>query len=497
MNKFAVFIQVLVIALLFSSCDFLKNNKKHDVVASNQKQVDYKQPNIIYILADDLGYGDLSSYGQEKFRTPNIDKLASQGMMFTQHYSGSTVCAPSRSALLTGMHTGHTVVRGNKEIQPEGQYPIPDATYTVAEVMKKAGYKTGAFGKWGLGFPGSEGDPISQGFDEFYGFNCQRLGHHYYPDHLWSNKDSIVLKGNAGLSKKEYAPSLIHDKTLQFIEKNNEKPFFLYVASIIPHAELAAPADLMKKYQNKFLPEKKFKGVDDGPKYRKGSYASQNESHAAFVAMIDLLDQQVGEIMDKVTELGIADNTIIIFTSDNGPHKEGGADPKYFNSNGDLRGTKRDLYEGGIRVPMIAKWPGKIKAGSKSDHISAFWDVFPTFANITGVEVPDNIDGISFLPELLGDTKNQENHSYLYWEFHEKGGRQAIRMGDWKAVKYNVLKTPNKQMKLFNLSNDIGEQNDVATKNPEVVKQIESLFQNARTSSEVFTFSQETFLNVD
>jgi arylsulfatase A-like enzyme len=497
MNKFAVFIQVLVITLLFSSCDFFKNKQKLDLVANNHKQVDYKQPNIIYILADDLGYGDLSSYGQEKFSTPNIDKLASQGMMFTQHYSGSTVCAPSRSALLTGMHTGHTVVRGNKEIQPEGQYPIPDATYTIAEVMKKAGYKTGAFGKWGLGFPGSEGDPISQGFDEFYGFNCQRLGHHYYPDHLWSNKDSIVLKGNAGLSRKEYAPSLIHDKTLQFIEKNKSKPFFLYVASIIPHAELAAPEALMKKYQNKFLPEKRVKGVDDGPKYRKGSYASQNESHAAFVAMIDLLDQQVGEIMSKVKELGIDDNTIIIFTSDNGPHKEGGADPKYFNSNGPFKGTKRDLYEGGIRVPMIAKWPGKIKAGSTSDHISAFWDVFPTFANITGVEVPDNIDGISFLPELLGDTKKQEDHTYLYWEFHEKGGRQAIRMGDWKAVKYNVLKTPNKPMKLFNLSSDIGEQNDVAIKNPEVVKQIESLFKEARTSSDVFTFSQETFLNVD
>ena len=253
----------------------------------------------------------------------------------------------------------------------------------------------------------------------------------------------------------------------------------------------------MTKYRNKFLPEKKFKGVDDGPKYRKGSYASQDESHAAFAAMVDLLDQQVGEIMAKVTELGIADNTIIIFTSDNGPHKEGGADPKYFNSNGVLKGTKRDLYEGGIRVPMIAKWPGKIKAGSKSNHISAFWDVFPTFANITGVEIPDNIDGISFLPELLGDSKNQENHSYLYWEFHEKGGRQAIRMGDWKAVKYNVLEHPDKPMKLFNLSNDIGEQHNVAAKFPKVVKQIESLFQGARTSSDVFTFSQETFLHVD
>jgi arylsulfatase A-like enzyme len=497
MFKFSLPVLVLALAMLFVSCNSSSKNEKKDTIAMSNGLVKKQKPNIIYILADDLGYGDLSSYGQEKFKTPNIDRLASQGMMFSQHYSGSTVCAPSRSALLTGMHTGHTVVRGNKEIQPEGQYPIPDDTYTLAEVLKKAGYTTGAFGKWGLGFPGSEGDPISQGFDEFYGYNCQRLGHHYYPDHLWSNKDSIVLKGNAGLLKTEYAPSLIHDKTIQFIEKNKSKPFFAYVASIIPHAELAAPADLMKKYHNKFLPEKKFKGVDDGPKYRKGSYASQNESHAAFVAMIDLLDQQVGEIMAKVKELGLEDNTIVIFTSDNGPHKEGGADPKYFNSNGDFRGTKRDLYEGGIRVPMIAKWPGKIKAGSKSNLVSAFWDVFPTFATIAGVDIPDNVDGISFLPELLGDTKDQKKHAYLYWEFHEKGGRQAIRMGDWKAVKYNVLTSPNKPMQLYDLTKDVGEKHNVASEHPDVVKEIEDIFKKARIPSDVFTFSQQTFLNVD
>lgn len=497
MIKFSLPILSLAIAFLFISCDFSNRKSKDVLIAEKQGIVNEKQPNIIYILADDLGYGDLSCYGQEKFKTPNIDKLASEGMLFSQHYSGSTVCAPSRSALLTGMHTGHTVVRGNKEIQPEGQYPMPDNTYTLAEVMKSAGYKTAAFGKWGLGFPGSEGDPINQGFDEFYGYNCQRLGHHYYPEHLWSNKDSIVLEGNKGLLKETYAPSLIHEKTLQFLEKNKSKPFFLYVASVIPHAELAAPEALIEKYRNKFLPEKIFKGVDSGPDYRKGSYGSQNESHAAFAAMVDLLDQQVGEIVSKVEKLGIADNTIIIFTSDNGPHKEGGADPEYFNSNSNFKGTKRDLYEGGIRVPMIAKWPEKIKAGSKTNHISAFWDVFPTFANITGVEVPKNIDGISFLPELLGNEKDQKEHAYLYWEFHEKGGRQAIRMGDWKAVKYNVLKTPNKPMELYNLTNDLAEENNVAMQFPEIVKQIEALFLEARTSSDVFTFSQETFLNVD
>lgn len=491
------FLLIFAAGLFLTSCNLINKNVKDVSKSEGQPLANSNQPNIIYILADDLGYGDLSCYGQEKFSTPNIDKLASQGMLFSQHYSGSTVCAPSRSALLTGMHTGHTVVRGNKEIQPEGQYPIPDDTYTLAEVMKKAGYKTGAFGKWGLGFPGSEGDPTSQGFDTFYGYNCQRLGHHYYPDHLWSNRDSIVLTQNAGLQKNAYAPSLIHEKTLQFIEQNKSNPFFLYVASIIPHAELAAPEALMKKYRNKFLPEKVFNGVDDGPDYRKGSYASQGESHAAFVAMIDLLDQQVGEIMSKVEALGIEDNTIIIFTSDNGPHKEGGADPKYFNSNGPLKGTKRDLYEGGIRVPMIAKWPEKIKAGSKTDHISAFWDVFPTFSELAGVEIPLNIDGISFLPELLGNTKEQTKHAYLYWEFHEKGGRQAIRMGDWKAVKYHVLKTPNKPMELYNLTNDLGEENNVASQFPEIVEQIESVFLQARTSSDVFTFSQKTFLNVD
>ncbi len=494
MMKISVNIFVSLFTVLCLSCNSSNKNPqvKSEATAKSVKPVG--KPNIIYILADDLGYGDLSCYGQQKFSTPNIDKLASQGMLFTQHYSGSTVCAPSRSALLTGMHTGHTVVRGNKEIQPEGQYPIPDATYTIAEVMKKAGYVTGAFGKWGLGFPGSEGDPINQGFDTFFGYNCQRLGHKYYPNHLWSNKDSIVIKENKNFANVVYAPSVIHDKTLQFIEQNKDKPFFAYVASIIPHAELAAPEELMKKYRNKFLPEKRFKGSNVAAELNNGAYQSQDESHAAFVAMIDLLDQQVGEIIKKVEELGIADNTIIIFTSDNGPHSEGGADPKYFNSSGSLKGTKRDLYEGGIRVPMILKWPGKVKEGSKSDHVSAFWDVFPTFADIIKVDKPTNIDGISFLPEILGDSKNQREHEYLYWEFHEKGGRQAIRMGNWKAVKYNVLKNPKAPIELYDLTKDIGEKNNIAAQFPEIVSKMEAILKKARTPSDVFKFSQETFL---
>ncbi|WP_209404375.1 arylsulfatase [Pseudozobellia sp. WGM2] len=488
------FLYFILLGGLVLSC---KNNGGKSEESTQKIADQNRRPNIIYILADDLGYGDLSVYGQDKFSTPNIDKLAKEGMLFTQHYSGSTVCAPSRSALLTGMHTGHTVVRGNKEIMPEGQYPIPDNTYTLAEAIKKAGYTTGAFGKWGLGFPGSEGDPINQGFDTFFGYNCQRLGHNYYPRHLWSNSDSLVLKNNEGKSKGTYAPELIHEKTLDFIENNKDNPFFLYVASIIPHAELAAPESVMEKYRGKFPPEKAYQGVDDGPEYRTGPYESQKETHAAFVSMVHILDQQVGEIVSKLEDLGLADNTLIIFTSDNGPHTEGGADPDYFDSNGPLRGTKRDLYEGGIRVPMIAKWPNKVEAGTETDHISAFWDVFPTFSEIAGLQKPEDIDGISFLPTLLGNQSEQKNHQYLYWEFHEKGGRQAIRKGDWKAVKYNVFDAENSPLQLYDLSKDISEQNDIANEHPEVVKEMEQLFAQARTPSEVFTFNQGTYLNIE
>lgn len=448
------------------------------------------RPNIIYILADDLGYGDLSVYGQKKFKTPHIDKLAAQGMLFTQHYSGSTVCAPSRSALMTGMHTGHTVVRGNYEISPEGQYPIPDETYTLAEYLKEAGYATGAFGKWGLGYPGSEGDPNFQGFDTFYGFNCQRIGHNYYPYHLWSNQDSIVLPGNSGTDKGEYAPNLIHEKTLQFLEDNKDRPFFAYVPTIIPHAELVVPEEIHRQYRGKFEPEKPYKGTDNGPGYKVGGYGSQPEPHAAFVGMVSLLDQQVGEIVKKVEQLGIADNTIIIFTSDNGPHKEGGADPDYFNSNGPFKGYKRDLYEGGIRVPMIVNWPHKIAEGSRTDHISAFWDVFPTVIDLVKGKEVDGLDGISFLPTIVGNGENQAIHPYLYWEFHEIGGRQAVRMGNWKAVKYNVLEDPEAELELYDLGKDIGERNNVAAQYPDIVKEMTKILIEARTPSEVFTFEK-------
>ncbi len=479
-----IFFLLPIVILFLFSC---KTKPKQEAV---QNKVEKQLPNIVYILADDLGYADLSCYGQSNFATPNIDKLAEQGMKFTQHYSGCTVCAPSRSSLLTGQHTGHTPIRGNKELKPEGQYPLEASAVTLAEVLKEAGYATGGFGKWGLGGPGSEGDPNMQGFDEFYGYNCQRIGHHYYPYHMWHNQEKIMLKGNEGKATGEYGPEVIHKYAMQFLEDNKDTPFFMYYPSIIPHAELFAPEEYMAKYRGKFDPEVNYKGVDDGPEFRTMPYGSQPESHAAFAAMIDYLDMQVGDIVAKLKELGVYDNTLIIFTSDNGPHQEGGADPDYFDSNGPLKGYKRDLYEGGIRVPMIAVWKGKIVAGTVSDHPSAFWDVFPTVAEITGISTPENIDGISFLPTLLG--KAQPKHDYLYWEFHERGGRKALRKGDWKLVRYNVLYPDKITTELYNVVADPGEANNLAAENPEMVKELLDLMKNARTESDVYKFESKT-----
>jgi len=460
-----------------------------------QKTEDPQKPNIVYILADDLGYGDLSCYGQTHFETPNIDNLAENGMKFTQHYSGSTVCAPSRSSLMTGKHTGQTFIRGNKEWQPEGQYPLEAEAVTMAEALQDAGYVTGAFGKWGLGYPGSEGDPNNQGFDEFYGYNCQRIGHHYYPYHMWHNQEKVMLEGNDGNQTGDYGPEVIHEHAMKFLENNKDEPFFLFYPSIIPHAELYAPEEYMEKYRGKFEPEKNYDGVDAGEEgFRNGAYGSQPESHAAFAAMIDYLDMQVGEIVAKLKELGVYENTLIIFTSDNGPHMEGGADPDYFDSNGPLKGYKRDLYEGGIRVPMIAVWNGKIIAGSQTDHISAFWDVFPTVTEISGASVPEDINGISFLPTLLGNDEEQKEHEYMYWEFHERGGRQAVRKGDWKLVRYDVLDPEKITTELYNLENDLGEENNVAEQHPEIVKELSEIMKNARTESEVFTFESRTYM---
>jgi arylsulfatase A-like enzyme len=462
--------------------------------ASEEKTENKEAPgtNIIYILADDLGYADVGSYGQTKISTPNIDKLAEEGMLFTQHYSGSTVCAPSRSALLTGLHTGHTGIRGNKEIEPEGQHPLKSEYVTMAEALKEAGYKTGAFGKWGLGFVGTEGDPNKQGFEEFYGYNCQRQAHRYFPEHLWHNDKKVMLEGNEGFNNTvTYSSHLIHDKALGFLEDNKDNPFFMFYPNVAPHAELIIPeGEMMKKYEGKFdetpyVNERE--GSDYGdPDFEVKYYTSQPKPRTTFAAMVSLLDNQVGEIVQKLKDLNIYENTIIVFTSDNGPHREGGADPDFFDSNGKYRGYKRDLYEGGIRVPMIVSWPDKIEKGQTTDHISAFWDVFPTFAEVADAKVPENIDGISFLPELIGE--EQKEHESLYWEFHEQGGKKAVRKGKWKAVMLNCFNEDKTTFELYDLSIDPSEENNIASENPKVAKELMDIMEKEHVENEDFPF---------
>lgn len=436
-------------------------------------------PNVIFILADDLGYGDLSCYGQTKYETPNIDALAARGMRFTQHYSGSTVCAPSRCSLLTGLHTGHAVVRGNAEVQPEGQAPMPAGTYTMAKMMKKTGYRTGLFGKWGLGAPKSVSEPLKMGFDRFYGYNCQRMAHCYYPAFLWNDYQRELLWGNVASQKRDYAPDFIHQQALEFIRDNKNKPFFCYYAAVQPHADMIAPESYMKKFRGKFVPE---------VNHPASHYTAQPEPHAAFAAMVSVLDDYVGDVIAELDSLGIADNTLVIFTSDNGPHVEGGHDPEYFDSNGPLKGFKRDLYEGGIRAPMIATWPGKITAGSVSDHVSAFWDFLPTLAELIGKTPDTTVDGVSMLPTLRGHG-NQVQHDFLYWEFPAKGGRIAIRKGDWKGVRYNVTKDPNSPLELYDLSIDPGETKNVAADHPKIVADLDRLMSDAHTPSPIPAFN--------
>lgn len=418
-------------------------------------------------MADDLGYGELSCYGQQKFETPNIDQMAAEGMRFTQHYAGTTVCAPSRSALMTGLHTGHTYVRGNREIQPEGQHPLPDTATTVADLLQQAGYSTGIIGKWGLGFPGSSGVPEKQGFDTFFGYNCQRQAHHYYPEQLWRNTEKITLEENQDGRKGAYSHHLFTQEAMSFIRENaeQENPFFLYLAYTIPHADVDVPDSTMAAFQGKFE-EEAFTG---------NHYVNQPTPRAAFAGMVTLMDQSVGQLLDLLKTLEIDENTLVIFTSDNGPHWAGGHNPDFFDSNGPLRGYKRDLYEGGIRVPMIARWSGKIKGGSTSEHVSAFWDFMSTACELAGAEAPAYTDGTSYAPALLG--REQPEHEYLYWEFHEQGKKQAVRKGKWKAVRTNIAKNPEAPLELYDLSADLGEENNIADEHPEVVREMAQIMQ--------------------
>ncbi len=426
------------------------------------------QPNIIYILADDLGYGDLGCYGQELIQTPNIDRLSEEGMRFTNHHSGSTVCAPSRACLLTGQHTGHVWVRGNGNVQLRED----DQDITIARILKSEGYHTAMIGKNGLGCNGIEpGFANRKGFDYFYGFNSHAAAHYYYPEEVYRNGEKIVFPNN----RKHTGDTYIHDEFMKEImsyldqRAADARPFFLHYAALIPHADLAVPEEWVAKYRGKVDEVEPFGGGGGG---RGGEYGPVQEPRATFAGMVSRLDWEVGEIMKKLDDLGLADNTMVIFSSDNGPHSEGGQDPQAFSSGGALRGGKRDLFEGGIRVPMIARWPGKIAAGSESDHLSAFWDVMPTLCALTGATVPKGVDGISFLPTLLGDG-NQSLHDYLYWEFDFQGGKRAALTHKWKAVQ--LREDP---IMLFAVD-DLSEEHDVASEHPEVVGHFERIFKDA------------------
>lgn len=418
-----------------------------------------KKPNIVLILADDLGYGDLGCYGQRRIATPNIDRLAAEGVRFTRAYAGSTVCAPSRCCLETGYHTGHALVRGNGPL-----VPLRPEDASAAKVLKQAGYRTALYGKWSLGGLGTTGYPLDQGYEEFFGYFSQSHAHNYYPEHLLENRHEVLLRGNFGAFRKEYAHDLFAERALEFIGKGDGRSFFLYCSFTIPHANNEMGRD-----------------TGDGmevPDY--GRYANENwpKPEKGFAAMITRMDRDVGRILDKLKQTGQDNDTLILFSSDNGPHKEGGHDPEFFNSSGPLRGIKRDLYEGGIRVPTIARWPGRIKTGRVSDHPWAFWDFLPTCAELAGLAVPKGLDGISIVNEL--QEQPQARHEYLYWEFHERGFHQAVRWGDWKGVRLG----PGKPFEIYNLAEDLGEQTNVAARNPGVIKKIEEILASARTESE-------------
>jgi arylsulfatase len=479
------------------------------------------KPNIIYILADDLGYGEIGVLGQQIIKTPNIDALAKSGMLFTQHYSGAPVCAPARYSFLTGKHMGHSYIRGNDEWNErgdvwnytkvysdpslEGQRPIPASTFTLGKQLQKAGYTTGVFGKWGLGAPNTEGTPNKQGFDEFYGYNCQRQAHNLYPSHLWENETKVYLNNelvnpHSNLEKgadindpksyskftqqKDYAPKLIHDKSLEFIRNHKDKPFFMYYASPLPHVPLQIPNKYVETYRKILGKEKPYTGK---------SYFPTQYPNATYAAMITYLDMQIGELVEELKKQGIYENTLIVFTSDNGPTYTGGVDANFFNSakpfDNNLGRTKGFVYEGGIRVPMIASWPNKIKAGTTSNHISAFYDMMPTFSDVAGISSPDEIDGISLTNALF--QKEQQNHDFLYWEFPSYQGQQAVRMGKWKAVRKNIFKG-NLAIELYNLEEDIKELNDVSKQYPEIVKQIQQIMiqEHVPAENKRFKFKQ-------
>lgn len=457
-----------------------------------------RPPNLVLVLADDLGYGEVGCYGQEKIRTPNVDRLAREGMRFTNHYSGSPVCAPSRCVLLTGLHTGHAVVRDNWENggwgpdEPEGQYPLPPEARTVAEYLGELGYRRGAFGKWGNGGPNTDGMPTRQGFDRFLGYLCQRKAHNYYPTHLWSDEEKLPLYGNTWFSAHQkldaplededeyyrrfsqvtYSEEVMIEGALEFIRENRERPFFLYYPSTIPHASLQVPRSEVEAYRGEF-PETPYLG-------EKG-YLPHPTPRAAYAGMVSRLDRDVGRILDELDAWGLADDTIVIFTSDNGPTFNGGTDSTFFDSAPGMRGLKCSVYEGGIRVPFVVRWPGRVEPGTTSELLSGFQDLLPTLVELAGGGVEAELDGVSLVPTLTGRGE-QEEHELLYWEY---AGQQAIRVGRWKAVRAKLRKG-DLTLELYDLEADPAESKDVAALHPDVVRRIEALLAREHVLSEVF-----------
>ena len=455
MRRYTLFLSLATVALVCAA-----------VAARSAQEV---RPNVIIIQADDLGYGDISAYGQSRFQTPSLDRLAREGMRFTNYYAGSTVCGPSRAALMTGLHTGHTWIRGNGEI------PLRAEDVTVAMALRNAGYRTAVVGKWGLGRPGTPGQPDLKGFEYSFGVLDHRHAHRQFTDHLYRNAQPVTV------NPADYVNDLFTREAASFIERDDARPFFLYLNYTVPHAELRVPEDSLEPFKGAF-PEKPFvnaaaDGRATGPDDQSLGYRSQAAPHAAFAAMITRMDRDIGRLVDLLTARGIDRRTLVMFISDNGPHQEGGGDPVFFKSSGGLRGIKRDLYEGGIRVPMIARWPGTIPAARVNDHPSTHWDIFPTLAELARVKTSSSVDGLSIFRTLRG--QSQPPHDFLYWEFHERGFQQAVRMGAWKAVRL----AKDQPLELYNLERDPHEETNVASAEGTVVARIEKYLATARTDS--------------
>ena len=482
---------VTPLALLLSAC---------------QSELPTERPNVILILADDLGWGELGSYGQTRIRTPVLDRLAADGLRFTNHYSGSPVCAPSRDVLLTGLHSGHAYIRDNDELPErgdvwgdttiEGQRPLLPDTYTLGRLFRDAGYVTAAIGKWGLGGPGTSGEPNLQGFDHWYGYLCQREAHNYYPTHLWRNGVKDPLPGNAwfpahqrlpahadpldagsygAYAGRTYSMDMLVAEALEFIRRHRADPFFLYLPFPVPHLALQVPDSSLSDYRNAF-PDEPYTG-DRG-------YLPHPEPRAAYAAMITRMDAEIGRILDLLAELGLAERTIVMFTSDNGPSWVGGVDLAFFHSTGGLRGRKAQLREGGIRVPLLVRWPGRTPADAATDHVSYFADYMATFADLVGLDTPTGTDGVSFLPTIVGDTAGQKRVPWLYWEFQ---GMQAVRLDDWKGFRPD----PDAPLELFDLAVDVAETENRADAHPELVAELERIMSEARTESVLFPLRVE------